>query len=266
MKCRLCDRPTAAGTGKLCADCAKALRRARGAALSKLPHGAAVAAEPTRAPPITLTVGAPAAAAPRSNRAVFWVAVAGVVAITLVYVVQREFSTPGSPEAAPTSRPPAALTERVNVEPSPVVTKVEEPSWTTVGDAARDSAGAEGSQRAAAVSAAKGTVAPAGGKPGTKTGKAASQDAKAMPLPPPAEYDVAAPKPAEADPPQQLAGGKVATPAQPVDGAQVLASAMQKCGNEGGFSKFICEQKTYFAYCEDKWDKDPRCMRKVGER
>jgi hypothetical protein len=41
---------------------------------------------------------------------------------------------------------------------------------------------------------------------------------------------------------------------------------MQKCGSETLLSKFICEQKTYMAYCEDKWDKDPRCMRKVGER
>ena len=32
-----------------------------------------------------------------------------------------------------------------------------------------------------------------------------------------------------------------------------------------GTEKLI-EQKTYLQYCEDKWDKDPKCMRKVGER
>jgi len=65
---------------------------------------------------------------------------------------------------------------------------------------------------------------------------------------------------------EDLSGAKVAVPAPPVDGAQVLASAMQKCGSESLLSKFICEQKTYMAYCEDKWDKDPRCMRKTAER
>ncbi len=39
MKCRLCDRPTAAGTGKLCLDCTKALhaRARRSAAMRKPP-------------------------------------------------------------------------------------------------------------------------------------------------------------------------------------------------------------------------------------
>jgi hypothetical protein len=107
-------------------------------------------------------------------------------------------------------------------------------------------------------------VAPAGSKTGGRTAKAASQDVKSMPLP--AEHDAAAPKAAETEAQHPLAGGKAAAPTQPEDGAQVLASAMQKCGSEGGFSKFICEQKTLLRYCEDKWDKDPKCMRKTAER
>jgi hypothetical protein len=265
MKCRLCDRPTTAGTGKLCRDCAKALHRARGAALGKLPHGAAAAAQTTRAAPITLTVAPPEAAAPRSNRALLWVATAGLTAIALVYFVQQELAGPGGAATPATNRSPAAMTERVNVEPSPVATRVEEPSWTTVGDSAK--APADGDVAASpAGPATKAAVTAGGGKTGAKQARSGSQDAKSMPLPLPAEYDATAAKPAEADAQQQLAGAKVAAPAPPVDGAQVLASAMQKCGSESLLSKFICEQKTYMAYCEDKWDKDPRCMRKVAER
>ena len=261
MKCRLCDRPTAAGTGKLCADCAKALQRARGAALSKLPPGAAVAADPTRATPINLTVTPSPAAARRPNRPLLWVAAAGLIAISLVYVVQQELAMPRAAEAPGSTRSPTPMTERVNVEPAPVVTRVEEPSWTTVGDAGNTPAAPDAAP--AATTAAKAPVAPGGAKPGAKPAKGAAQDAKSMPLPLPAEYDVAAPKSAEADA-QQLAGAKVAAPAPAADGAQVLASAMQKCGSEGLFSKFICEQKAYMAYCEDKWDRDPKCMRKGG--
>ena len=264
MKCRLCDRPTAAGTGKLCADCAKALHRARGAALSKLPPGAAVAAQSTRATPITLTASPPATL-PRSSRPLLWVAAAGLVAIALVYFVQQDWSNPSSAGTPGMTRAPAAMTERVSVEPSPVITRVEEPSWTAVGDAAKASNGGETAETPAGVAAAKPPVVPGGIKTSSRQAKGATQDAKSVPQPLPAEYD-AAPKPAEVEPQQQLAGAKVSAPAQPVDSAQVLAGAMQKCGSEGGFSKFICEQKTYYAYCEDKWDKDPKCMRKTAER
>jgi hypothetical protein len=257
MKCRLCDRPTA-GTGKLCADCARALQRARGTALSRLTPGAAAAAETRRARPITLTVSAPAATAPRANRPFIWVAAAGLLAIALVYFVSGELGTPSSLVAPAPSRPPPSLTEHVNVEPSPVVTRVEEPSWTAVRDA-------DAPPAPAATTAVQAPVTASGAKTGARA-RGAGQDAKSMGPPLPSEFDVAAPKPAEADSQQQLAGVKLAAPAQPLDGAQVLASAMQKCGSEGGFSKFICEQKTYYAYCEDKWDKDPKCMRRVAER
>jgi hypothetical protein len=89
--------------------------------------------------------------------------------------------------------------------------------------------------------------------------KSANQDAKASPPPASASEAVAPPEP---EPPQQLARANIA-PA-PADSAQVLAGAMEKCGKEGLLSKFICEQKTYLAYCEDKWDKDPRCMRNAA--
>jgi len=61
-----------------------------------------------------------------------------------------------------------------------------------------------------------------------------------------------------------LAQGSVAAASSPSDGAQVLASALEKCGKETFLSRFVCEQKMYMQYCEDKWEKDPRCMRKTG--
>ena len=267
MKCRLCDRPTATGSAKLCADCAKALQRARGAALARISAAATMAAEPAAAPSITLAVTSSGTPPPRSVRPILWVGL-GLAAVMAVYVAQRELSAPGL-EAPASARTPAALTERGNVEPSPVITRVEEPSWTTVGDTAKLGAGPAGPERGQASAAAispKTPGAPGSAKTGAKVAKGTSQDSKSMPVPVPLEYEGGAPKPTETDSQAQLAGGRVAAPAQPVDGAQMLAAAMQKCGSEGLFSKFICEQKAFLQYCEEKWDKDPKCMRKGGER
>jgi hypothetical protein len=256
MKCRLCDRPTAAGSGKLCADCSKALQRARGAALRKVEPAMTIGGAASAAAPITLTVAPPETPPTRSARPMVWAGLA-LAAIVAVYVVQQELSAPRREESPATWAP--TLTERGNVEPPPVVTRVEEPSWTAVGDAAPD-------RVAPTATAPKVPVPSAGAKTGAKASKGSSQDAKSMPLPPPAEYGGGTLQPAESESQAQLAGGKLAAPAPPVDGAQVLATAMEKCGNEGVFSRFICEQKAFLHYCDDKWDKDPKCMRKVGER
>ena len=257
MKCRLCDRPAATGTGKLCTDCGKALRRARGVSLSRLPPLAAV--QPMAATPISLTCPEPPAGVPRANRTVLW-AGAALVTMALLYLAAQELvARRGDGAPGTTHSPTPSMTERVKVEPSPpAVTRVEEPSWTAV-------APVEANVPHLPVAAsAKGPVAAASAKTGAKTAKAATQDAN--PSPPTREYGAPAPKATEPEAAHQLAGGKAVEPLQPVDGAQRLASAMQKCGNEALLAKFICEQKAYFKYCEDKWDKDPRCMRKTVER
>jgi hypothetical protein len=264
MKCRLCDRPTAAGSGKLCADCAKALQRARGAALRKLEPATIPAGAASAAAPITLTAAPPETPPTRSARPMVWLGI-GVAAIVAVYIAQRELSAPGGAEP-PAGRTPPTLTERGNVERSPVVTRVEEPSWTAVGEDTKPAVEPNVGQVPATATTPKAPVAASGAKTGTKVAKGASQDSKSMPPPLPAEYGGSAPSPSEAEAQAQLAGARVAAPAPPVDGAQVLASAMQKCGNEGFFSKFICEQKAFLQYCEDKWDKDPKCMRRTAER
>jgi hypothetical protein len=262
MKCRLCDRPTAAGSSKLCADCAKALQRARGAALRKLEPATTLADGGFPAAPIALGIAPPERPPARSVKPMVWVGIglAGIVAVTIAW---HEPSAPGGPEAKVSSRTLPTLTERGNVEPSPVVTRVEEPSWTAVRDTT--AAGPDPRQASTTATTPKAPAPSGGAKPGAKAAKGAGQDSKSMPSPLPAEYG-GAPNPSEAQSEAQLANGRVAAPVPPVDGAQALASAMQKCGGEGLFSKFICEQKAFLQYCEDKWDKDPKCMRKVGER
>ena len=263
MKCRLCDRPTAAGSGKLCADCAKALQRARGAALGRMSAVATMGAEHAPAPSINLTVMSPGTAPTRSARSMLWVAM-GLAAVLVVYVAQRELSGAQAPVSLRTL---PALTERGNVEPSPVVTRVVEPSWTTVGEPGKLGAGSAAPELGEAPPAAtspKAPGAPVGGKTGLKVAKG-SQDSKSMPLQVPRDYDGGAPNHAETDSQAQSAGDSAAA-AQPVDGAHMLATAMEKCGSEGLFSRFICEQKAFLHFCEDKWDKDPKCMRKGGER
>jgi hypothetical protein len=186
----------------------------------------------------------------------FWIGI-GVAAILAVYVAQRELSAPFGLEAPASGRTPSTLTERGNVEPSPVVTRVEEPSWTTVEpqlDALQAPAAAMGAPKRLAHGAPR--AAP-------RWRKVRARIRIDAPVPP-AEYDARRSRGNGVA--GAAGGGKAAAPAQPVDGAQMLASAMQKCGSEGLFSKFICEQKAFLQYCEDKWDKDPKCMRKVGER
>jgi hypothetical protein len=63
---------------------------------------------------------------------------------------------------------------------------------------------------------------------------------------------------------QLMARASAPPSVSPTDSGQSYASAIEKCGAEGLLSRFICEQKMYLQYCEDKWDKDPRCMRRTG--
>ena len=68
MKCRLCDRPTAAGSGKLCFDCTKALHRARGASQRKLASSPTERVETAGAIDLPLAVAPPSAAASSAKR------------------------------------------------------------------------------------------------------------------------------------------------------------------------------------------------------
>ena len=257
MKCRLCDRPTATGAGKLCPDCAKALQRARGATLRKLatlePEGAVSAAAVDSPPAVALGI----VAAPPSRRPAVWVAIS-LAAIAILYAGQRELVRHRSANPQLVESAPAASTERSADEAPAVASRVEEPSWTTVGNPYPVAANGR-PENDAPKPAASATAAKAGARGASS--RNASQDSKiASPAVAFGDTPIAMP---EQEPPPQPAKVSIAPP-QPADGAQVLASAMERCGNESLLSKFVCEQKTYLAYCEDKWDNDPRCQRRTA--
>ena len=258
MKCRLCDRPTAAGSGKLCFDCTKALHRARGATQRKLALSQTDRVERAAAIDLPLAAAPPKAAASSAKRRAAWAAI-GLVAIAIVWFGQRELAGSTTPEPKIVDRFPSASAQPPASEPAQSAPRIEEPSWTALGNAAGDGNGSDGSKAVADPAKPQLSAAAAGARTGTKKTKSANQDVKASPPPASASEAVAPPAP---EPPQQLARANIA-PA-PADSAQVLAGAMEKCGKEGLLSKFICEQKTYLAYCEDKWDKDPRCMRNAA--
>ena len=258
MKCRLCDRPTAAGSGKLCFDCTKALHRARGASQRKLGSPQTERAETAAAIDLPLAVPPPSAAASSAKRRAALAAI-GVAVIAVAWFVQRGLAGPAGVEPKNVDRFPSASAQPPASEPAPAMARIEEPSWTALGNAAEDANGPAGSQGQANAAKPQMSAAAVAARAGMKRTKSANPDAKASPALASANEAVA---PVEPEPPLQLARANIA-PA-PADGAQVLAGAMERCGKESLLSKFICEQKTYLAYCEDKWDKDPRCMRNTA--
>lgn len=249
MKCRLCDGPTA-GTDKLCVDCAKALKRARARASA------------LRNPPASLpdqveatTASAPSSLAPLSvlasgwRRHVAWAA-AGLVTIGIIYLAQRE---PG--------RPPA---DAVAVDRAPTSVSASEP--------AKVNAPAVSMPSEASSAPVPSTLTPVAVKTGATAGttsKNANRESKSSSPPSTPAKESAAGKakgglPSEPEASQLLARASVSPSVPPADTGQSFASALAKCGNEGLLTRFICEQKLYLQYCEDKWDKDRRCMRSTG--
>jgi hypothetical protein len=270
MKCRLCDRPTTPGTGKLCLDCTKALHRARAgsAAVRKQPASPPVQPETmaTMGPPPTVT---PASVpGPRWRRHGTWAA-AGLVAIGMVYFAQSGPEPRRALDAAVVDRAPASSTKRSQVDLSVVSTSVEAPSSTTQAVAPEAPASSPAPQTKAELRVAK-TPPSAGTKTTARTGTAstnANRDSSASSTAYARANDAATSKseaPAESETSQLLAQGSISQSSSPTDGAHAWASALEKCGKEAFLSRFVCEQKMYMQYCEDKWDKDPRCMRRTA--
>ena len=269
MKCRLCDRPTTPGTGKLCLDCTKALHRARAGS-------AAVRKQPAASPPfepeamattsLPLTISPASLLAPGWRRHRAWAA-AGLVAIGTVYFYQSEPEPRRAVDAVVVDRAPASST-RSQIDLSVVSTPSEAPSSTAQAVAAETPATSPEPQAKAEINGAKASPSAAGTKTTSRTATAnANKDARGSSGAYAPANDAAtgkSPAPTEPETSQLSAQGSVSPTSSPTDGAQVLASAMEKCGKETFLSRFVCEQKMYMQYCEDKWDKDPRCMRKTG--
>jgi hypothetical protein len=254
MKCRLCDRPTA-GTGKLCEDCTTSMRRARArSAVQRAPPAArsdqveAVATTSERSLPRPM-----AALAPLRRRNIAWVAI-GLIVIGTAYLGQRESARPPASERVAVDRAPASTPESSRVDASTVGAQaVSMPSDAPLAPAPSTPALAAVSRGAQ------------GGTPATKE----NRGSKASPPPSTLANEKPARK-ANGEPPSdpesaQLMARSSASPSvSPADGGPSYASAIEKCGTEGLLSRFICEQKMYLQYCEDKWDKDPRCMRRTS--
>ncbi len=276
MKCRLCGQP-AVGPDKLCGDCTKALRRARegSAALRKPETSNAGRVESAAAPvaprPLTLTSAPP----PGWRRRVAWAA-AGLVAIGIVYIAQREpdrrSATDEVVSADDRSSKPSA--ERPDVDVVPGATPPETlPSTTRVKtvDIAAQSVASEatGARRAApktelpavkqasvrAKAGASGAKAPANLEPGSPS----SQYARAIDAAP---ANPVTPESAESSRLLARAGNLQSATATATDGAQVLASALEKCGAEKFLASFLCEQKARLQFCEGKWGQVPQCTAK----
>lgn len=266
MKCRLCDRPTTAGSGKLCLECTKALHRAR--ARTGTPRRA-LGAPPTTGEASVTTYAAPnpapkvILAAPWQRR-VAWSA-AGLLAIGIVFLAQ-----PGRqsvPEAHGVDHAPTPLAPRAAGE-TPAAPSVG--LTTTAALKASDAPAASPTQEPnAAVGGAKASPSAAGAKTSARTRTTPANASRNSRTPAPANpiaNDTTA-NPSKAPPESettQLARASVPTSASATDGEQALATGRAECGSEAFLSRFICEQKAYMRYCEDKWDQDPHCMRTTG--
>jgi hypothetical protein len=253
MKCRLCDRPTV-GTGKLCVDCTTTLRRARARSAAQRPPPAApsdqVEAVTTTSAPSSLRPMA--VLAPGRRRYIAWAAI-GLMAIGTAYLGQRESARPAAREPVAVDRAPASLPESSRVDASTVGAQaVSTPSDAPLAPAPSAQASA------AAKEDARGATPLTNGNRGSKPSPPRSTLANETPA------NTKNGRPPEPESAQLLARASASPSVLPADSGQSYASMLEKCGNEGLLSRFICEQKMYIRYCEDKWDTDPRCMRRTG--
>jgi hypothetical protein len=122
MKCRLCDRPTTPGTGKLCLDCTKP-STARGQVRPRT-QAAGVAARLQEA---MATMGVPPTLTPPSVVVPRWrrrgaLAAAGVVAIGILYFSQSDPEPRRALDSVVVERAPASSTGRSQIDLSVIST------------------------------------------------------------------------------------------------------------------------------------------------
>ena len=92
------------------------------------------------------------------------------------------------------------------------------------------------------------------------TGRSANQDAKASPASSIRQRSRRDRR--RSEPPQQLGPGEHRALGQPADRAQVLAERDGKVRQGDVYCRSSsANRRRTLPYCEDKWDKDPRCMR-----
>ena len=252
MQCRLCDRHTE-GAVKLCADCTKALMRARAAsaALHKLPKSLANRVETTADTQARL----PATA----WRRIAWAA-AGLAAIGTFYVGMPEPDRRHASAALVASRSSTPLAEEPRGDAASIGTILEQPTSTSELKVAKTSASDVPAMASSTVkSGTRANTTLTNANRDSRPSSAANTPANDR-----AMNKSKTPARSESESSQLLARAGDAPAASPPDVGQLPASAPEKCGNENPLARFICEQKAYLQYCEGRWGNDPRCLRRTG--
>jgi hypothetical protein len=236
-KCRLCGQPQA-GLEGLCADCSRALTRARqgSAALKGAPAASARKARAIDRIVLTSPVESEDARSPARGRAVLWAAI-GVVAVVLVLAATAGLSPPRPVEPRVSQRTPRIVPPLIEPAAEDEPTEAEAVPTPTQRKAA---VGAESpslpsdSKRAPVTRSARGSASASSGMRAATDAKSGGDDARAN--------GTTAPAP-DPEPPVQQARASMAPSNASGDDAQALARALEKCSEEKFLAGVICEQK-----------------------
>lgn len=255
-KCRLCGQPPTGREG-LCADCSRALLRAReGSAALR----GALPIDPRKSRAIdrivlTSPTVSEALRVPDRGRLVLW-AVIGVVAIALVLVGTAGLSPPRTADpkvSVRVVRPPVPPL----IEPGSENPAMEDEAFTAPGHPKgaleTESPMSKEAARAQTTRAARSASSPAGARSSGGNAKSGDESSGAN------GSTVTA---ADTEPPMQLARSSAAPSPVNGDDGQGLASALEKCSEEKFLAGVICEQKARLRFCEGKWGKVPQCTAK----
>ena len=244
MKCRLCDRPTTPGTGKLCLDCTKALHRARASspAVRKLSMSPPVQAE------AMATDGSSVDPRPDVGPGTRLAAVQRLGGRRPRCDRNRLFHSVRSGSSARTRRGRRRSCAGVGGGTIPrSMPRRFRRLWKHL-RRRRKRIGTEfpgatpAPQTKAELNVAKTSPSPAGARTPPRAGTRstnANRDPSSSSAAHAFASDTATSKsnaPSQPETPQQLAHASVAPSASPPDGAQTFASAMEKCGKEAFLS------------------------------
>jgi hypothetical protein len=255
-KCRLCGQPPTGREG-LCADCSRALFRARegSAALRKAPAADSRKSRAIDRIVLTSPTVSEALRVPDRGRLVLW-AVIGVVAIALVLVGTAGLSPPRTAESqvsARVARPPVSPL----IEPGSENQATEDETFATPGHPKgaleTESPMPKEPARAQTTRAARSASSLPGARSSTGNAKSSDENSGA---------NGSTFTGADTEPPMQLARSSAAPTPSSGDDGQGLASALEKCGEEKFLAGVICEQKARLRFCEGKWGKVPQCTAK----
>lgn len=247
--CTICGQPAPRGAA-LCAPCRAALKRAGQRTVQDLPHYRhPVPRSRARRQDAPDGVGAESAAARGDGRGAgdagrrIVLATAAIAALAgVAYLGQPQWSrddadAPGDAKVRPTQQAPAAPPPAIAIAPPAVAAPVASAAPASPPPARTP---ARTSPAAPARAAEPPRVEPPTAAPVYPSLDAFGTIAEAPRVPPPQ------PVPA-------------ARPAPPPDRWQRMRDALAQCEREGGFSGFLCDQRTRIDACDGYWGRVPQC-------